>query len=119
MIRRPPRSTRTDTLFPYTTLFRRHDRLAPVAYRRFRQQPRRDDTRHRRRADHRRGATECPLHLPPLYLGPPARRSEEHTSDLQALMRTSSAVFGSNIKIHHSKYNHTYTTYKLQHSIPI
>src|SRR3546814_15020743 len=32
MIRRPPRSTRTDTLFPYTTLFRSHDRLPPVIY---------------------------------------------------------------------------------------
>src|SRR3546814_12172251 len=31
MIRRPPRSTRTDTLFPYTTLFRSHDRFLPVA----------------------------------------------------------------------------------------
>src|SRR3546814_20124319 len=31
MIRRPPRSTRTDTLFPYTTLFRSHDRQRPRA----------------------------------------------------------------------------------------
>src|SRR3546814_1515466 len=66
MIRRPPRSTRTDTLFPYTTLFRSPDHIAaaveiedPAVRRGFR---RRD-------------------------------RSEEHTSELQSLMRISYAVF--------------------------
>src|SRR3546814_6683266 len=47
MIRRPPRSTRTDTLFPYTTLFRSHQARDP------RRQPGRD--RHRRLYDHARG----------------------------------------------------------------
>src|SRR3546814_953968 len=68
MIRRPPRSTRTDTLFPYTTLFRsapagrgRNGRAAAAA------------ARPDRTAD--RG------------------RSEEHTSELQSLMRISYAVF--------------------------
>src|SRR3546814_1101844 len=68
MIRRPPRSTRTDTLFPYTTLFR----------------------------------SGC---LPRMVVGPELRlprlsrvragrpRSEEHTSELQSLMRISYAVF--------------------------
>src|SRR3546814_3173113 len=97
MIRRPPRSTRTDTLFPYPTLFRsdgaavaaapaggrgpltpRHDEAAPLAteargaevcagwcYR--------EQLRHGRRG----------VHL----------RSEEHTSELQSLMRISYAVF--------------------------
>src|SRR3546814_9643835 len=84
MIRRPPRSTRTDTLFPYTTLFRssawtrrdsgngagvgRADRLC----------------RHAR-------AAGCAL-----LSSPPPRtqgRSEEHTSELQSLMRISYAVF--------------------------
>src|SRR3546814_9245788 len=67
MIRRPPRSTRTDTLFPYTTLFR-SDRCAT--------------------------ATE------PKSISPSRReikgrgpRSEEHTSELQSLMRISYAVF--------------------------
>src|SRR3546814_3043981 len=77
MIRRPPRSTRTDTLFPYTTLFR-----SPGA--------RRDAGRRcrpgRRRpcgADHElRGNAD----LDPV-------RSEEHTSELQSLMRISYAVF--------------------------
>src|SRR3546814_4476802 len=97
MIRRPPRSTRTDTLFPYTTLFRSHrdktPRLSPSEY-------------------------TC---SPPRRYGPlggrplagarfprPTRvsrwsggdrllgtslRSEEHTSELQSLMRISYAVF--------------------------
>src|SRR3546814_6357649 len=69
MIRRPPRSTRTDTLFPYTTLFR--SSLS-----------RRED----RCRDH---AASDPRHQ-----GAAARlRSEEHTSELQSLMRISYAVF--------------------------
>src|SRR3546814_5258840 len=79
MIRRPPRSTRTDTLFPYTTLFRsaaRHRQGAGGATRRGgrgRQTPladRRGERPHSRR-----------------------ERSEEHTSELQLLMRISYAVF--------------------------
>src|SRR3546814_2840150 len=73
MIRRPPRSTRTDTLFPYTTLFR-SGRL------RVRLHP---------RGLHRRGGEVQGIH--------PRRRrvprSEEHTSELQSLMRISYAVF--------------------------
>src|SRR3546814_5869327 len=91
MIRRPPRSTRTDTLFPYTTLFRSVD--APAA-------------------DWARLAEAFPI---PLAAGgnlrgeaafdaaidggalsvvqPDVARSEEHTSELQALMRISYAVF--------------------------
>src|SRR3546814_20814707 len=69
MIRRPPRSTRTDTLFPYTTLFRsRHSRS--------------------RAASPRRG--HPPRACPP-WRAPD--RSEEHTSELQSLMRISYAVF--------------------------
>src|SRR3546814_3118632 len=86
MIRRPPRSTRTDTLFPYTTLFRSSGpkgvvvllvhgeedlahRLDRVLHLRFRGRPAR---------------TEAPVAL---------ARSEEHTSELQSLMRISYAVF--------------------------
>src|SRR3546814_19543634 len=47
MIRRPPRSTRTDTLFPYTTLFRSRDRAAPRLAERRRVQPRKHGARHR------------------------------------------------------------------------
>src|SRR3546814_3365514 len=68
MIRRPPRSTRTDTLFPYTTLFRSSN-----------------------------PAATCPTmsRIRSIYwvMSPAApRRSEEHTSELQSLMRTSYAV---------------------------
>src|SRR3546814_1240415 len=68
MIRRPPRSTRTDTLFPYTTLFRSHGSLRGAGKR-------------------QRGASarqRCAGR---------AARSEEHTSELQSLMRISYAVF--------------------------
>src|SRR3546814_9320997 len=73
IIRRPPRSTRTDTLLPYTTLFRSAGRAHAL----------------RRRGFARAGADRARL---------PARarvraRSEEHTSELQSLMRNSYAVF--------------------------
>src|SRR3546814_3898739 len=76
MIRRPPRSTRTDTLFPYTTLFRSKDR------------------RNRPRLCRPAGrAGVCR-----------SFRSEEHTSELQSLMRISYAVFCLKKK----KNNNTY-----------
>src|SRR3546814_11752637 len=85
MIRRPPRSTRTDTLFPYTTLFRSAGarRALPDRYRRPRS---------------RAGRHLCLLGADRLFgaeKGRPAgrSRSEEHTSELQSLMRSSYAVF--------------------------
>src|SRR3546814_12746282 len=71
MIRRTTRSTRTDTLFPYTTLFRSVRRLSRD----------RDAVRLRRRWRY-----DC------------SHRSEEHTSELQSLMRISYAVFCLNKK---------------------
>src|SRR3546814_10737598 len=84
MIRRPPRSTRTDTLFPYTTLFR-----SPV---------------HQTRRSFGRPCSPVPglknSHLSPLKLRSQSSGvcgwsaiSEEHTSELQSLMRISCAVF--------------------------
>src|SRR3546814_12520223 len=73
MIRLPPRSTRTDTLFPYTTLFRSVRDLGVCG---------------RRSSDRQRGAGAAPCKR----RGEPAR-SEEHTSELQSLMRISYAVF--------------------------
>src|SRR3546814_2186846 len=70
MIRRPPRSTRTDTLFPYTTLFRSLVAGAECQAVLGAQDRRRQDF-------HRQGKI----------------RSEEHTSELQSLMRISYAVF--------------------------
>src|SRR3546814_5548384 len=83
MIRRPPRSTRTDTLFPYTTLFR--------SGRRGQQR----GGKHREASLHRVGtrwAWTRMAHCGPAYHRT-ARRSEEHTSELQSLMRISYAVF--------------------------
>src|SRR3546814_9161800 len=87
MIRRPPRSTRTDTLFPYTTLFRSN----PL-----------------RHVDpfgtlilpgllwlttHTAFGWAKPVPVNKWRLRDPRRRSEEHTSELQSLMRISYAVF--------------------------
>src|SRR3546814_9301984 len=103
MIRRPPRSTRTDTLFPYTTLFR-SPRPHPHA-----RDPHEDDDpagdgRHRRHAGLRRR---------------PRRRSEEHTSELQSLMRISYAVFCLKKKNTIQKHMHTsaQTTKQRTHQI--
>src|SRR3546814_7189706 len=77
MIRRPPRSTRTDTLFPYTTLFRSSSRVIrpPATF-----------------AIRRRARPRCATSS---RCTPTCRRarSEEHTSELQSLMRISYAVF--------------------------
>src|SRR3546814_6549340 len=95
MIRRPPRSTRTDTLFPYTTLFRSH-RTAPPScatdrYRSF--------SRPHCNGNFPAGrpGRDRPLRHPP-------SRSEEHTSELQSLMRISYAVFC--LKKKKKKYYH-------------
>src|SRR3546814_3230171 len=99
MIRLPTRSTRTDTLFPYTTLFRSSDearrRPGPADHdgtwrpragadlRRLRPS---GDARPRRRA-------EIPQRGAGLRVADALLRSEEHTSELQSLMRISYAVF--------------------------
>src|SRR3546814_3832574 len=87
LIRRPPRSTRTDTLFPYTTLFR--SQVRPLSSGACRIQCRAWPRPWRARAAHRRDAGLC--RQCPHELG--ALRSEEHTSELQSLMRISYAVF--------------------------
>src|SRR3546814_6006001 len=112
MIRRPPLSTRTDTLFPYTTLFR-----SQGTGRRCRTGARpwlralRDGSRHRSMGASGAPGSKVPQNVPPASHGlqrtgtdrggqrkgrEPAfllDRSEEHTSELQSLMRISSAVF--------------------------
>src|SRR3546814_1112855 len=82
LIRRPPRSTRTDTLFPYTTLFRSARLCRSVPCGRDRGARPRDDPRH--------AAAHPPAVLPAERSD---LRSEEHTSELQSLMRISYAVF--------------------------
>src|SRR3546814_2259266 len=89
MIRRPPRSTRTDTLFPYTTLFRSPAGAETAQHHPDHQGQRQRDGEHRRDDD----------------------RSEEHTSELQSLMRISYAVFCLKKKIQ-------YTNMSMQHQYP-
>src|SRR3546814_3650962 len=105
MIRRPPRSKRTDTLFPYTTLFR-----SEVADRHLQGLARRAAGQRQEGIEKSRSFRR--LHrLPAMHRGMPDRdryprrpadrlhhlravhRSEEHTSELQSLMRISYAVF--------------------------
>src|SRR3546814_11237197 len=98
MLRRPPRSTRTDTLFPDTTLFRSIHALAqervgtditntsslPVSTQSFRIKP-----------------------VSPMPTTSRGSRSEEHTSELQSLMSISYSVFWLNTKISHTQKNET------------
>src|SRR3546814_2377842 len=92
MIRRPPRSTRTDTLFPYTTLFRSHRRRQPGA------DPGRDGDRQENRR-------QCQEEIDQRHQHQPDARSEEHTSELQSLMRISYAVFCLKKKTKNQKTN--------------
>src|SRR3546814_5684376 len=95
MIQLPPRSTRTDTLVPYTTLFRSADGRAATADRRRDDQGRtgrpvsavQTEAAHARRDRTREGPG----------------RSEEHTSELQSLMRISYAVFCLKKKNEHAE----------------
>src|SRR3546814_1577135 len=114
MLRRPPRSTRTDTLFPYTTLFRsrrkrdlliRHQKIVGAAGRRavFAREPAALD------------ADAIGLEAGvALDHGGQAARSEEHTSELQSLMRISYAVFCLEKK-NKNQTEHTYKINKQQH----
>src|SRR3546814_3976536 len=92
MIRRPPRSTRTDTLFPYTTLFRSRCAIAMplrkccAIFCRVRGECSKDEKLPRCSGRQKRPANLYGTVLPSI-------RSEEHTSELQSLMRISYAVF--------------------------
>src|SRR3546814_9832636 len=85
MIRRPPRSTRTDTLFPYTTLFRSRFGSASTS----------------------NAVNVTTSNMPYwLYACQGMNRSEEHTSELQSLMRISYAVFCLKKKKKQNNKNH-------------
>src|SRR3546814_4417549 len=96
MIRRPPRSTRTDTLFPYTTLFRSLSvlMLAGLRYILIISSPEYIDSYRRLFGDGSAFglAIDYAIQERPEGLAQ-AFRSEEHTSELQSLMRISYAVF--------------------------
>src|SRR3546814_7275348 len=81
MIRRPPRSTRTDTLFPYTTLFRSIEGVLKLS-------TGTEDGR-----EMIVGVVYPSEFIGRPYGGTSGQRSEEHTSELQSLMRISYAVF--------------------------
>src|SRR3546814_10263778 len=94
MIRRPPRPTRTDTLFPYTTLFR---------------SPQSHSARGARHVSFREVRTTG-ISGPHLAI-----RSEEHTSELQSLMRISYAVFCLKNKIIDSALSHLTNNIHMKH----
>src|SRR3546814_7819984 len=119
MILRPPRSTRTDTLFPYTTRFRSvHERYGTL-----------DDFQRLVQESHARGLRILLDFVPghtsdehPWFLESRESRSEEHTSELQSLMRISYAVFCLKKKTHNipkpdtlSKKPHQNTTINKAH----
>src|SRR3546814_8314088 len=90
MIRRPPRSTRTDTLFPYTTLFRSRGPWGSV------------------KVGHLVSVISFSRSHGRARAGSNGHRSEEHTSELQSLMRISYAVFCLKKKNNNYKTNRKY-----------
>src|SRR3546814_7372746 len=110
-IRRPPRATRTDTLFPYTTLFRsarRRGRRYPPGCCKGRKRPAPSPAPRTAPSADGRNAGRRGRQRPPGQ----EWRSEEHTSELQSLMRISYAVFCLKKKTHtntakHSKHGTT------------
>src|SRR3546814_3196986 len=115
MIRRPPRSTRTDTLFPYTTLFRSFDpteQVAEAVVALLAERGELDDGRilvssfHLPTIDR---VHELAPDLATAWLLGLVSRSEEHTSELQSLMRISYAVFC--LKNKTNKYSHLISSY--------
>src|SRR3546814_8111687 len=91
MIRRPPRSTRTDTLFPYTTLFRSFTEKDYQDFINFLS------------GKNYTYSTESERLLEKYRETALEERSEEHTSELQSLMRISYAVFCLKKKTKHNK----------------
>src|SRR3546814_8411546 len=104
MIRRPPRSTRTDTLFPYTTLFR--SRAAAPRGACGGTRPAAASLHPARPARGKPGIGDPPMCV---------SRSEEHTSELQSLMRISYAVFCLKKKTKLSITNKTLTLHTPKH----
>src|SRR3546814_4934384 len=93
MIRRPPRSTRTDTLFPYTTLFRSLERIAPFVLALAAVHAVEQRRRQRQNAEQLHAA-DAPPQLAVLHVqGEAEPQIGRHPSELQSLMRISYAVY--------------------------
>src|SRR3546814_9532657 len=114
MIRRPPRSTRTDTLFPYTTLFRSAAEMCNVTQpaltkgvQKLEQELGGQLIYRERQLTHLTDLGKAVLPMLERALA----RSEEHTSELQSLMRISYAVFCLKKKNNHNE-NLPYSTSK-------
>src|SRR3546814_5402332 len=108
MIRRPPRSTRTDTLFPYTTLFRSAVEDPSLKI---------DWITEERMSDAYKAAWQTSIDDPQgfwLEASKAVDRSEEHTSELQSLMRISYAIFCLQIKKTLNKKNITAQNTKIR-----
>src|SRR3546814_3143141 len=108
MIRRPPRSTRTDPLFPYTTLFRSlGKRKRGTAVMRTNLVQKRGNTN---RPSRQWGSCMLAISFRRIPVPQITLRSEEHTSELQSLMRISYAVFclkKKNKQDYHTKQHQT------------
>src|SRR3546814_974738 len=121
MIRRPPRSTRTDTLFPYTTLFRSPGSRRPDHVLR---QPGLRRSAKAASPSRRSSLASTFFQISGAAAAQASRglcRSEEHTSELQSLMRISYAVFCLKKKKAAYKYTHKcehyLTTVTLHHAV--
>src|SRR3546814_9094513 len=89
MIRRPPRSTRTDTLFPYTTLFRSHNQRSHITI----DAELASEMGIEELVAIAENSASCEVYGLLKRVDEKYVRSEEHTSELQSLMRISYAVF--------------------------
>src|SRR3546814_7014774 len=119
MIRRPPGATRTDTLFPDTTLFRsQHHRPARGEF----DEDAAADTHQQAAVDALHHRRQPPIGVDRAKHPTPRRhadvRSEEHTSELQSLMRISYAVFCLKKKTQ-SPYTNILLTHEAHHKIRI
>src|SRR3546814_6899094 len=109
MIRRPPRSTRTDTLFPYTTLFR-----SPISELSLKPRTVLRLPMLKRSLLYSVSDVHCPRAPDVTMKFSP--RSEEHTSELQSLMRISYAVFCSKKTISTTYYSNSNTRQRYHYS---